>query len=147
MLAKYIQQQPEAQCNIIMPQWILGAVAGTDMTIFYPLAVYAAVQHQLKRPLLYPGDLVSWDNYHPVSTGILNAHFYEWLVLSPHTSGESFNITDGSEFTFGGLWPVLASWFELRWAPPKEDGEYHVIEMPHRPRGCALFHTIALYFR
>lgn len=121
-----------------MPQWILAAVSGTDMTIFYPLAVYTAIQWKLNKPLVYPGDLTSWDNNHPISTGLLNAMFYEWLVLSPHTAGQSFNIADGSEFTFGTFWPILASWYGLPWLPPSEDAHYHETEMPFKPRGYVL---------
>ncbi|KAK5418631.1 hypothetical protein LTR06_002381 [Exophiala xenobiotica] len=135
LLAQYIKTHPGANYNVIMPQWILAAVSGTDMTIFYPLAVYAAIQCKLNKPLVYPGDLTSWDNNHPISTGLLNGMFYEWLVLSPHTAGESFNITDGSEFTFGSFWPILASWYGLAWLPPREDVHYHETEMPFKPRG------------
>jgi hypothetical protein len=135
LLDDYIKTHPNAGYNITIPQWILGAVAGTDMTIFYPLAVYAAVQRKLKQPLKYPGDLKSWDNNHPIATGLLLARFHEWLVLTLETAGESFNVTDGSEFTFGHLWPVLASWFGLEWVPPSEDSLYSEVEMSHTPRG------------
>lgn len=135
LLAKYIKTHPETNYNVTMPQWILAAVEGTDMTIFYPLALYAALQQKMKKPLKYPGDLTSWDNNHPIATGALNSRFYEWLVLTPETAGEAFNITDGSEFTFGQLWPVLASWYSLEWSPPKADDHYSETEMPFRPRG------------
>jgi hypothetical protein len=135
LLSRYIKTHPGTNFNVTMPQWILAAVSGTDMTIFYPLAVFAAVQRKLNKPLVYPGDLTSWDNNHPISTGVLNSLFYEWLVLSPHTAGQSFNITDGSEFTFGTFWPILASWYGLAWVPPSEDAHYHETEMPFKPRG------------
>jgi hypothetical protein len=135
LLSKYIKIHPKTNYNVTMPQWILGAVAGTDMTIFYPLAVYAAVLRKLNKPLLFPGDFVSWDNPTPISTGILNSIFYEWLVLSPHTAGESFNITDDSEFTWSRFWPTLASWFGLEWQPPSENATYHEIDTGFQPRG------------
>ncbi|KEF62519.1 uncharacterized protein A1O9_00492 [Exophiala aquamarina CBS 119918] len=135
LLAKYITTHPRASYNVTMPQWILAAVAGTDMTIFYPLAVYASIQRKLKHPLEYPGDLTSWDNNHPISSGPILGTFYEWLVLTEGTAGESFNITDGSEFTFGKLWPILASWFGLEWHPPQEKASYREVELPFVPRG------------
>ncbi len=135
LLVKYAKTHPGVSYNVTMPQWILAAVAGTDMTIFYPLAVYASIQRKLKQPLQYPGDLVSWDNNHPISTGVILGTFYEWLVLTDDTAGESFNITDGSEFTFSKLWPILASWFGLEWLPPQENGSYHEVELPYVPRG------------
>ncbi|RVX70234.1 hypothetical protein B0A52_05567 [Exophiala mesophila] len=135
LLVKYIMTHPGASYNVTMPQWILAAVAGTDMTIFYPLAVYASIQRKLLQPLEYPGDLTSWDNNHPISTGFILGTFYEWLVVTEGTAGESFNITDGSEFTFGKLWPIMASWFGLEWRPPQENGSYHEVELPFVPRG------------
>lgn len=134
-LAKYCRSHRGVGYNVTMPQWILSAVANTNMTIFYPLAVYASTQRKLNNPLRYPGDLTSWDNTHPISTGLLMGKFYEWLVLTPETSGESFNFTDGSEFTFGKLWPVLASWFGVQWLPPEEDSVYHEVRTPFSPRG------------
>ncbi|OAG43082.1 hypothetical protein AYO21_02701 [Fonsecaea monophora] len=135
LLVKYAKTHPGVSYNVTMPQWILAAVAGTDMTIFYPLAVYAAVQRKLNQPLRYPGDFVSWDNNHPISSGVILGTFYEWLVLNEGTAGESFNITDGSEFTFSKLWPILASWFGLEWLPPQENASYHEVELPFVPRG------------
>ncbi|KIV88649.1 hypothetical protein PV10_08313 [Exophiala mesophila] len=135
LLKKYIMTHPGASYNVTMPQWILAAVAGTDMTIFYPLAVYASIQRKLLQPLEYPGDLTSWDNNHPISTGFILGTFYEWLVVTEGTAGESFNITDGSEFTFGNFWPILASWFGLEWKPPQENDSYHEVELPFVPRG------------
>lgn len=135
LLARYMTTHPGVSYNVTMPQWILAAVAGTDMTIFYPLAVYASIQRKLQRPLEYPGDLTSWDNNHPISTGVILGRFYEWLVLTEGTAGESFNITDGSEFSFGKLWPILASWFGMEWRTPQENGSYHEVELPFKPRG------------
>lgn len=133
-LIRYTQKHPNTALNVVRPQWILSAVGGSDMTIFYPLAVYAAVQRRLNKKLEYPGDLRSWDNDHPISSGILMGKFYEWLVLSPQTAGESFNFTDGSEFTFGKLWPILASWYGVEWSPPREDSKYHETVLPLLPR-------------
>ena len=135
LLAEYVKSHPNAGYNVTMPQWILSAVDNTNMTIFYPLAVYASVQRKLNRSLDYPGDLKSWDNNHPIITGLLLGMFYEWLVMTPETSGESFNITDGSEFTFGKLWPILASSYGLNWQPPRHDGTYHEVETEFTPRG------------
>jgi hypothetical protein len=139
LLKRYVKAHPGVGYNVTMPQWILAAVAGTDMTIFYPLAVYASIQRKLQQPLLYPGDLTSWDNSHPISSGFILGTFYDWLVLNQGAAGESFNITDGSEFTFGNLWPQLASWFGLSFEPPREDATYHEVEMSFVPRGYVVF--------
>ena len=120
-----------------MPSWILGAVKASDMTTFYPLAIYATVQRKLGRPLAFPGDTAVWEKIMPMSSAVLNSLFHEWLVLEDSTAGERFNIVDDSEFTWLKAWPVVASWFNMEWKPPAEEqkAEYSSIEMPLKPRG------------
>lgn len=120
-----------------MPSWILGAVKASDMTTFFPLAVYACVQKKLRMPLLFPGDSAAWEKIMPMSSGVLNSYFHEWLVLDEGARNERFNIVDDSEFTWLKAWPAIARWFGMEWQPPAEEGEgtYEVTEMPLRPRG------------
>ena len=125
----------KSEYNITHPSWILGAIKGSLMNIFYPLAVYATVQKYLRKPLVFPGDLVAWDKPQPISSGKLNSFFHEWLVLNPNAKNQSFNVSDGSEFTWAKFWPHLASWYGLDWQPPSLDGTYADIEMPLIPRG------------
>lgn len=123
--------------NITMPSWILGAVKASDMTTFYPLAVYAAVQRKLGRKLEFPGDIAGWEKIMPMSSANLNSLFHEWVVLVDGAENERFNIVDGSEFTWMKAWPKIAEWFGMEWEPPKEEdeAEYKTVEMPLRPRG------------
>lgn len=122
-----------------MPSWILGAVKASDMTTFFPLAVYASIQKKLGRPLEFPGDSAAWEKIMPMSSGVLNSYLHEWLVLEDGAADERFNVVDDSEFTWLNAWPVVARWFGLECVPPMEEGgfegEYQVAEMPLRPRG------------
>ena len=138
ILAEYCRSHPEATFNVTMPSWILGAVPASDMTTFHPLAVYAAVQRKLGRRLEFPGDTAAWEKMMPMSSGVLNSHFHEWLVLDEGTANEKFNIVDDSEFSWLRAWPILAEWFDMEWSPPAEEGNdkgYETVEMPFRPRG------------
>lgn len=130
---------PQTSYNITMPSWILGAVKASDMTTFFPLAVYAAVQKKLGKPLMFPGDWAAWEKIMPMSSGVLNSYLHEWVVLEEGSQDERFNVVDGSEFTWGKAWPVVAGWFGMEWRGPVEEGEgvYEVVEMPLRPRGYA----------
>lgn len=116
----------------------MGAVKASDMTTFYPLAIYAAVQRKLGKRLAFPGDAAAFEKIMPMSSGVLNSLFHEWVVLDEATAGEKFNIVDSSDFTWLKAWPLVASWFGIAWVPPVDDdaGEYTVIKMPLRPRGC-----------
>lgn len=120
-----------------MPSWILGAVKASDMTTFFPLAVYASIQKELGRPLEFPGDSAAFEKIMPMSSGVLNSYLHEWMVLEESARNERFNIVDDSEFTWLKAWPVIAGWFGMEWLPPREEeeGEYEVAEMPLRPRG------------
>lgn len=138
ILAEYCQSQlPRPSYNITMPSWILGAVKASDMTTFYPLAVYAAVQRKLGRPLAFPGDPAAFEKIMPMSSAVLNSLFHQWVVLEDGTANEKFNIVDNSDFTWLKAWPIIAAWFGMDWTPPVEEAgtEYEVVEMPLRPRG------------
>ncbi|KAK3716889.1 hypothetical protein LTR37_006239 [Vermiconidia calcicola] len=137
ILFEHCRSHPGTSYNVTMPSWILGAVKASDMTTFYPLAVYAAVQRRLGKPLAFPGDTAAWEKIMPMSSGVLNSLFHEWLVLEEATAGERFNIVDDSEFTWLKAWPVVAGWFGMDWSPPAEEdeGKYEIVEMPLRPRG------------
>ena len=107
------------------------------MTTFYPLAVYAAVQRKLSKPLAFPGDTAAWEKMMPMSTGTLNSFFHEWLVLIESTADERFNIVDGSDFSWGKAWPAVAGWFGMEWKPPADEAleGWSVVEMPLKQRG------------
>lgn len=58
--------------NILMPCAILGAVPDAAMNIAFPLAVYAAVCSELKRPLEWPSDINAWQTYSSQSSAMMN---------------------------------------------------------------------------
>ena len=115
ILTEHCRTHPSTSYNVTMPSWILGAVKASDMTTFYPLAVYAAVQRKLKRKLAFPGDAAAFEKIMPMSSAVLNSRFHEWLVLDDNNKDERFNIVDHSEFTWLKAWPVIARWFGLEW--------------------------------
>ena len=138
ILAEYCRSHSETSYNVTMPSWILAAVPASDMTTFYPLAVYAAVQRKLGKRLDFPGDTAAWEKMNPMSSGVLISQFHEWLVLDKDTANERFNIVDGSDFSWLRSWPVIAEWFGMEWSPPAEEAdgnEYQTVEMPFTPRG------------
>ena len=122
--------------NVTIPSWILGAVREAAMNILYPLSIYAAVQKHLGQPLEFPGDILAWDKEQLLSSASMNGYFTEWLALTPGASDESFNIVDDYRFNWGRFWPVLASWYGLKWSPPTDDASKYIeYEIPTNPRG------------
>lgn len=125
-VARYCQLTG-CQWNVARPSWIVGAVHDSQLNHLLGVGIYAAVQAHLGQALRFPGDYYAWDREQVQSTGTLNAHFEEWLVLSQHTANEAFNIHDGQSFSWGRLWPLLARWYEIDWEPPEMDeAKYHV---------------------
>lgn len=106
--------------NVTRPSYIIGAVRGNLLNHAVGLAVYASVQAHLGRPIIFPSDYIAWDREHCQSSAMLNGYFSEWCVLSD-TEDEAFNIQDGQPFTWGRMWPYLASWYGVAWEGPEKD--------------------------
>ncbi|KAK4505209.1 hypothetical protein PRZ48_003172 [Zasmidium cellare] len=127
-----------AQWSVVRPSYIIGAVRDNTLNFWPGIAVYAAVQKYLGRPLQFPGDFTAWDKESCQSTAMLNAYFEEWCVLTEQAGNEAFNIQDGLNFTFSRLWPYLADWYDMPWEPPSlDESKYRVSETRHQatPRG------------
>ncbi|CAH0047652.1 unnamed protein product [Clonostachys solani] len=127
-----------SQWTVSRPTYIIGAVRDGSLNHLIGFGIYASVQAYMKQPLLFPGDYHAWDREQHQSSGLLNAYFQEWLVLSESTAGEAFNIHDGNSFTWGRLWPYLAQWYGVEWNPPEtDDSKYRTVKMalPITPRG------------
>jgi hypothetical protein len=136
-LAAYCQSVG-ASWNVARPSYIVGAVRDGALNHLIGFGIYAAVQAHLGQSISFPGDYRAWDREQVQSTGLLNAYFEEWLVLTDNTANEAFNIHDGQSFTWGRLWPYLGHWYQVDWSPPEEDdSKYRVAQMPcpKPPRG------------
>ena len=136
-LAAYCQSAGAAW-NVARPNYIVGAVRDGALNHLIGFGIYAAVQAHLGKPISFPGDYGAWDREQVQSTGLLNAYFEEWLVLTEKAANEAFNIHDGLSFTWGRLWPYLAQWYKTPWSPPEEDEDkYRVMRLPYpkTPRG------------
>lgn len=72
VLFDFCKSHPDVSWNISMPSWIVGSVKASDMTTIFPLAVYAAVQRKLRKPLTFPGDTAAWEKIMPMSSAVLN---------------------------------------------------------------------------
>ena len=127
-----------ATWNVSRPNFIIGAVRDGTLNHLIGIGIYAAVQAHLGRPISFPGDYRAWDREQAQSTGLLNAHFQEWLALTDSAANQAFNIHDGLNFTWGRLWPSLAKWYGTDWNSPEEDeSKYRMMKMPFEktPRG------------
>ncbi|KAI7330792.1 hypothetical protein KC315_g5486 [Hortaea werneckii] len=136
--------------NTTRPSWVSGAAPDAAMNLVYPLAVYGAIQKHLNRPLVYPGDLKSWENLHVLSTATLNCYLAEWAVLTEVAANKSFNAGDDSPFSWGKFWPKFANYLGIAYAGPQIDTAGLVEEHSGQstlPRGWGPVGTIRYRFK
>jgi hypothetical protein len=127
-----------AQWNVVRPSFIMGAVGDSQINYLYGLGIYAAIQAHLKQPIHFPASLESWTTISGQSSAFMNAYLEEWAVLDPKAGNQAFNAEDGSYFTWGRFWPLLAKWFGTTYTTPELDkSKYKSIPLALKtpPRG------------
>ncbi|KAI6708194.1 NAD dependent epimerase/dehydratase family protein [Diplocarpon mali] len=133
MLLEYCREEGVGW-NVMRPSWIIGATTNAQMNITYGLGLYAVVQAYLKKPLLFPGDLAAWETAHTHSSAQLTGYQSEHAVLEDRMRDQDFNATDGTPFSWGRLWPLLAGWYGTTAGRPELDQKkYQSVTMPHSP--------------
>jgi hypothetical protein len=120
--------------NVTRPGFIVGAVKDAAMNVPYGLALYAAIQKELGLPIEFAGDVLAWDAENHMSTAKLIGYHAEWAVLSPQAENEILNISDGSMFSYGKFWPILAQAYGTGYGTPETDeAKFTTITMPTTP--------------
>jgi nucleoside-diphosphate-sugar epimerase len=119
---------------VTRPGFIIGAVREASMSIAYGLAIYAAVQKELGGTLAFPGDSSAWDAEKHLTSAHLLGYHAEWALLAPNTKNQILNSADGSLFTYGKFWPLLAALHGIPYETPQlDETKYVSVEMPTRP--------------
>ena len=120
--------------NVTRPGFIIGAVREAAMSIALGLALYAAVQKELKQSLEFPGDFGAWDAEKHLSSAQILGYHSEWTVLTPTAANQVLNNGDNSLFTYGKFWPVLAALHGIPYKGPEiDDSKYQIVVMPTNP--------------
>lgn len=117
-----------------MPASILGAVKDAAMNAVFPIGVFAAVHAYMKKPLVFPGDLTSFQMVQTGSSAKINAYLEEWAVLGDaRTANQRFNACDNSPFSWSRLWPALAKLYGVPSKGPDPNEKYTSKELPYEP--------------
>jgi nucleoside-diphosphate-sugar epimerase len=120
--------------NVVRPGFIVGAVRDAAMNVPYGLALYAAVQKELGQPVGFPGDVFAWDAENHMTSAKLIGKHAEWVVLSPQTKDQILNLSDGSMFSYGKFWPILAAAYGVEYGIPEtDDAKFTTVTMPIAP--------------
>jgi nucleoside-diphosphate-sugar epimerase len=103
----------------LRPSSICGFAVGNPMNMATAIAVYAAVCKELGLPFRFPGSLTAYSRIMEMTDAELLAKAMVWAALNDRSDGEAFNITNGGFNRWESLWPRLAKFFDLEYAPPQ----------------------------
>ncbi|KAH9533745.1 hypothetical protein CY35_18G068400 [Sphagnum magellanicum] len=99
--------------SIHRPTVIFGFAAGNLMNMVSTLAVYASICKYENKPLVYPGNLITWDHLFDASAADLIAEQEIWASLDPKGKNEPFNSSNGDVYKWKRLWYLLADKYGL----------------------------------
>lgn len=111
-----LQQGKAWHWTIWRPQTIFGFALDAPLNILLAMAVFAVIRRAEGLPLCHPGG----GGY--VTEAIDNrliARALDWATGASGARDEIFNITNGDNITFPGLWPTLARHFKMPMGEPE----------------------------
>ncbi|MBV8102702.1 MAG: SDR family oxidoreductase [Verrucomicrobia bacterium] len=118
----YLKTQSTAKSwswSSLRPSSICGFAVGNPMNMATVLAVYAVLCKEMGLPLRFPGTAKSYNIIMEMTDAALLAKAVVWAGESEQCNGEAFNITNGDFNRWTNLWPRLADYFKMDYAPPQ----------------------------
>jgi nucleoside-diphosphate-sugar epimerase len=105
--------------SALRPSSICGFAVGNPMNMATVIAVYASICRELELPLRFPGLPAAYRPILEMTDAELLAKAMTWAAINERCDGEAFNITNGCFNRWEQLWPRLAEFFRLPYAPPQ----------------------------
>jgi nucleoside-diphosphate-sugar epimerase len=103
----------------LRPSSICGFAVGNPMNMATVIAVYAALCQEMKLPFRFPGSMAGYHAIMEMTDAELLAKAIVWAGDNENCDGQAFNITNGDFNRWENLWPRLAEFFKLEYAPPQ----------------------------
>jgi nucleoside-diphosphate-sugar epimerase len=101
------------------PSSICGFAVGNPMNMATVIAVYASLSRELGLPLRFPGSIETYHAIMEMTDAELLAKAMVWAATNDQCNGQAFNITNGDFDRWENLWPRIAEFFKLEYAPPQ----------------------------
>jgi nucleoside-diphosphate-sugar epimerase len=101
------------------PSSICGFAVGNPMNMATVIAVYASLCRELGLPLRFPGSAEAYRAIMEMTDAELLAKAMVWAATNDQCNGQAFNITNGDFDRWENLWPRIAHFFKLEYAPPQ----------------------------
>jgi nucleoside-diphosphate-sugar epimerase len=103
----------------LRPSSICGFAVGNPMNMATVIAVYASLCKELDLPLSYPGSAKAYRVLMEMTDAELLAKAMVWAGENDACDGQAFNITNGGFSRWEHLWPRLAEFVRMPYAPPR----------------------------
>lgn len=104
--------------NAIRPGVVGSAEPGNVMNLVLSIALYASLCKSQSLPLRFPGSEQTWHSIVDYTDAGLLAEATLWAATSSEAENQAFNVNNGDIWRWSELWPLIARWFELEYAPP-----------------------------
>lgn len=104
----------------LRPEGVTGYATGNPMNLLLVIGVYAAISKALGLPLRFPGTRAAYDALYQTTDAELLARATVWAGSADTAADQVFNVTNGDQFRWSGLWPRFAEHFGMDYAPPQQ---------------------------
>ncbi|GAB5585437.1 hypothetical protein Unana1_00337 [Umbelopsis nana] len=103
---------------VTRPGVILGLSKGSYMDFGVAIALYASLQKELGKELIFPGNEVEYNHIIDHSSADNNSKFQIFLSVNDKIPSGAFNCVDNDKTRFSQLWPKIADYFGLKIPEP-----------------------------
>jgi nucleoside-diphosphate-sugar epimerase len=103
----------------LRPSSICGFAVGNPMNMATVIAVYAVLCKEMGLPLRFPGSTATYSTIMEMTDAELLAKAIVWAGENDLCDGQAFNITNGDFNRWENIWPRLAEFFQMEYAPPQ----------------------------
>ena len=83
------------------------------------IAVYAVLCKEMGLPFRFPGSSKAYSILMEMTDAELLAKAIVWAGVTDQCDGQAFNITNGDFNRWANIWPRLAHYFKMEYAPPQ----------------------------
>lgn len=105
--------------SALRPELVCGPARGVPLNLMLLIGVYAAISKAYGLPLRFPGSARAYGVLGQVTDAGLLARATVWAATSPQAENQVFNLTNADCFRWQNVWPRLADFFGMPWAPPQ----------------------------
>lgn len=103
----------------LRPSSICGFAVGNPMNMATVIAVYAVLCKEMGLPFRFPGSTTAYHAVMEMTDAELLAKAIVWAGQNDSGDEHAFNITNGDFNRWENIWPRLAEFFKMEYAPPQ----------------------------